>query len=62
VSEDIYNQVRDALRIADSIEAMSLATEEIDKKLGDAYPNGLVAEIEDIKTRLSRIEAALVVD
>jgi hypothetical protein len=39
---------------------LKLATQEIDKKLGDAYPNGLVAEIEDIKARLSRIEVALI--
>jgi hypothetical protein len=39
-----------------SIEAMRRATEQIDKKLGDAYPNGLVAEIEDIKRRLDALE------
>jgi hypothetical protein len=55
MSGDIYEQVREALRVADSIEAMKLATQEIDKN-GDAYPNGLVAEIEDIKRRLQAIE------
>jgi hypothetical protein len=49
-------EAREALRLSESIEAMRLATEEIDKKLGDAYPKGLVAEIEGIKKRLQYIE------
>jgi hypothetical protein len=47
---------REAVRLSEAIEAMRLATEEIDKKLGDAYPNDLAAEIEDIKRRLSLLE------
>jgi hypothetical protein len=43
-----------------SVEAMRLATEEINKKLGGAYPNGLVAEIEGIKRRLERMEKILI--
>jgi hypothetical protein len=46
-----------SVRLRESIESMRLATEEINKKLGDAYPNGLVAEIEDIKRRLSLLES-----
>jgi hypothetical protein len=47
-------------KVAASIEAMTLATQKIDRKLGDALgdtcPNGLIAEIKDIKTRLQHIE------
>jgi hypothetical protein len=49
-------ETRESRRLRESVEAMRLATEEIDKKLGDAYPKGLVAEIEDIKKRLQYIE------
>jgi hypothetical protein len=48
-------EAREALRLSESIQAMRLATEQIDKKLGDAYPEGIVPEIEDIKRRLQAL-------
>jgi uncharacterized protein Yka (UPF0111/DUF47 family) len=57
---DIYLQVREALSVAGSIEEMTQATKEINRKLGealgDACPNGIIAEIEDIKRRIDSLE------
>jgi hypothetical protein len=55
-TSDTY-EAREALGLRESIEAMRLATEDINKKLGDAYPKGIVPEIEDIKRRLCALEA-----
>jgi hypothetical protein len=52
----MHEEKIESLRLHESIEAMRSATEAIDKKLGDAYPKGLVAEVEDIKKRLQYIE------
>jgi hypothetical protein len=53
---DMSNETRESLKLRESIEAMRLATEEINEKLGDAYPKGIVAEIEDIKRRIDALE------